>query len=140
MIFKRNASDFMTTNVIMASEGNTFEQVMTFFTEHKIQHLPVGEGNKLIGIISIKDLLNYVAVQFRLNPAASAADLSNNFSIATVMTANPITVEPDSPQQEVLEKLSTGRFQALPVVKEGYIQGIITNKDITRLYNYDLNH
>jgi len=140
MIFKRNASDFMTTNVIMASEGSTFDQVMTFFTEHKIQHLPVGEGNKLIGIISIKDMLSYIANQLKANQAATALDLGNNFSITAVMTVNPITVSPDSPQQEVLEKLSTGRFQALPVVKEGYIQGIITNKDITRLYNYDLNH
>jgi len=130
----------MTTNVIMASEGSTFDQVMTFFTEHKIQHLPVGEGNKLIGIISIKDMLSYIANQLKANQAATALDLGNNFSITAVMTVNPITVSPDSPQQEVLEKLSTGRFQALPVVKEGYIQGIITNKDITRLYNYDLNH
>jgi len=130
----------MTTNVIMASEGSTFDQVMTFFTEHKIQHLPVGEGNKLIGIISIKDMLSYIANQLKANQAATALDLSNTFSITAVMTVNPITVSPDSPQQEVLEKLSTGRFQALPVVKEGYIQGIITNKDITRLYNYDLNH
>lgn len=140
MIFKRNASDFMTKNVIVANEDNTFEQVMTFFTAHKIQHLPVGIGNTLLGIISIKDMLNYIAGEFKANPQCTQADLASNFTVKKVMTANPVTVEPEATQNEVLEKLSTGRFQAVPVVKEGYIQGIITNKDITRIYFYDLKH
>lgn len=130
----------MTTNVILASEGNTFDQVMTFFTEHKIQHLPVGEANKLVGIISIKDMLDYIANQLKANPLCTGEDLRSNFKISEVMTANPITVNLEAPQLEVLEKLSAGKFQALPVVHGEYIKGIITNKDITRLYYYDLKH
>ena len=56
------------------------------------------------------------------------------------MTADPITVEPNSSQKDVLEILAEGKFQAVPVVSEGIILGIITNKDITRIYYYDATH
>ena len=140
MIFKRNASDFMTANVIVAGENNSFEQVMTFFTVHKIQHLPVAENNKLIGIVSMKDILSFIAHQLNDNPMISKEMLNNNFSIKEVMTAEPVTVEPESTQKEILEILAAGKFQAVPVVKGGIIKGIITNKDITRIYHYDATH
>lgn len=140
MIFKRNASDFMTSNVIVAGENNTFDQVMTFFTKHKIQHLPVADNNKLIGIISIKDMLSFMAVQIAQNPMISAEMLNANFDIKQVMTPDPVTVEPEASQKEILEILSAGKFQAVPVVRAGEIKGIITNKDITRIYHYDATH
>ena len=68
---KCSVSDFMTANVIVAGENNSFEQVMTFFTVHKIQHLPVAENNKLIGIVSMKDMLSFIAHQLNDNPMIS---------------------------------------------------------------------
>jgi CBS domain-containing protein len=140
MIFKRNASDFMTSNVIVAGENNTFDQVMTFFTKHKIQHLPVADNNTLIGIISIKDMLSFMAVQIAQNPMISAEMLNANFDVKQVMTPDPVTVEPEASQKEILEILAAGKFQAVPVVRGGEIKGIITNKDITRIYHYDATH
>ncbi len=140
MIYKRNASDFMTPNVIVAGENNSFDQVMTFFTTHKIQHLPVAENNKIIGIISIKDMLSFMAAQLKENPSVDNAMLNTNFTVKSVMTANPVTVEPESSQKEILEILAAGKFQAVPVVRNGEIMGIITNKDITRIYHYDATH
>lgn len=140
MIFKRSASDFMTANVIVAGENNSFDQVMTFFTVHKIQHLPVAENNKLIGIISMKDMLGFIAQQLNDNPMVSKEMLNSNFNITTVMTPEPVTVEPESSQKEILEILAAGKFQAVPVVKGGLIKGIITTKDITRIYHYDATH
>jgi len=130
----------MTPNVIVAGENNSFDQVMTFFTTHKIQHLPVAENNKIIGIISIKDMLSFMATQLKENPSVDNAMLNTNFTVKSVMTANPVTVEPESSQKEILEILAAGKFQAVPVVRNGEIKGIITNKDITRIYHYDATH
>ena len=140
MIYKRNASDFMTGNVIVACVNNTFDQVMEFFTRHKIQHLPVAEGTRLIGIISIKDMLTFMQDYLAGSGDVSKAALNAAFSIEKVMTANPTTVSPDTPQKDILEILAAGKFQAVPVVKGGDLVGIITNKDITRLYHYDATH
>ncbi len=140
MIFKRNASDFMTSTVIVASVNNTFDQVMEFFTVYKIQHLPVTDGDRLIGIISINDMLNFMSGIINEENSITHFNLNKRFKVSEVMTPDPITVEPGSSQKEVLEILAEGKFQAVPVVSEGIIQGIITNKDITRIYNYDATH
>lgn len=140
MIYKRNASDFMTGNVIVAGVNNTFDQVMEFFTRHKIQHLPVADGSRLIGIISIKDMLRFMQEQISASPEISRASLNSSFHIDKVMTANPTFVTPDTPQKDILEILADGKFQAVPVVKGNELVGIITSKDITRLYHYDATH
>ncbi len=140
MIFKRNASDFMTGAVIVANVNNTFDQVMEFFTTYKIQHLPVADEDRLIGIISINDMLNFMSGIIKEDVSITHFNLNKRFKISEVMTPDPVTVEPNSSQKDVLEILAEGKFQAVPVVKEGIILGIITNKDITRIYNYDATH
>lgn len=140
MIFKRNASDFMTGAVIVANVNNTFDQIMEFFTTYKIQHLPVADNDRLIGIISINDMLNFMSGIIKEDVSITHYNLNKRFKVSEVMTPDPITVQPDSSQKDVLEILAEGKFQAVPVVSEGIIQGIITNKDITRIYNYDATH
>ncbi|MGB6942566.1 MAG: CBS domain-containing protein [Bryobacteraceae bacterium] len=52
-------SEIMTGRVITASPWNTVEECMRSMTEHRIRHLPVLDGEKVIGIISIGDLVNW---------------------------------------------------------------------------------
>ena len=130
----------MTGKVIVANVHNTFEQVMEFFTHHKIQHLPVTRDSHLIGIISIKDMLRYIDESIASGAALSKGTLSSGFHIDQVMTPNPIAVQQTASQKEVLEILSSGKFQAVPVLDGNAVVGIITNKDITRLYYYDSTH
>ena len=48
----------MTRDLITARPGDPLADVMEVMTEHKIRHLPVLEGDQLIGIVSIGDLVN----------------------------------------------------------------------------------
>ena len=48
----------MTRELITATPGDQLTEIMGVMTENKIRHLPVLEGDRLIGIISIGDLLN----------------------------------------------------------------------------------
>lgn len=130
----------MTGAVIVANVNNTFDQIMEFFTTYKIQHLPVADNDRLIGIISINDMLSFMSGIIKEDVSITHYNLNKKFKVSEVMTPDPITVQPDSSQKEVLEILAEGKFQAVPVVSEGIIQGIITNKDITRIYNYDATH
>jgi CBS domain-containing protein len=51
------AKDIMTSRVMCVSPEETAEEVMALMTEKKVRHLPVLENNKLIGIISIGDVV-----------------------------------------------------------------------------------
>ena len=51
--------DIMSGNVITVTPDNTIDDCMQLMTEKFIRHLPVVENNKLIGLISIGDLVKY---------------------------------------------------------------------------------
>lgn len=50
-------SDVMTGNVISANLADTVEQAMTVMSEKRIRHLPVVENGKVVGMLSIGDLV-----------------------------------------------------------------------------------
>ena len=56
-------SAVMTQNVITATPGDVLADVMDVMTENKVRHLPVIEGGRLVGIISIGDLINACRVE-----------------------------------------------------------------------------
>ena len=53
-------SEVMTTNVICVEPGWTVDQCMALMTEKHIRHLPVVENARLVGIISIGDVVRAV--------------------------------------------------------------------------------
>jgi CBS domain-containing protein len=52
--------DIMERRVVIARPEHTVEQCMTFMSEKRVRHLPVLEGEKPIGIISIGDLVKSI--------------------------------------------------------------------------------
>jgi CBS domain-containing protein len=50
-------SDVMSSNVLTVKPSDTVEQAMSIMSEKHIRHLPVLEGNKVVGMLSIGDLV-----------------------------------------------------------------------------------
>ena len=57
-ILKLKVSDVMTTSLITCSAADSIESVMEKMTYHHIRHLPVFESKKLVGIVSIGDMVH----------------------------------------------------------------------------------
>ncbi len=55
-----NVADIMTVDVLTASSSDTVNDCMELMTERRIRHLPVVEDNRVIGIISIGDLVQAI--------------------------------------------------------------------------------
>ena len=55
--------DIMTSGVITVDPSQTVEQCMALVTQKRIRHLPVCEDDKLIGIVSIGDLVKEVIAE-----------------------------------------------------------------------------
>ncbi len=53
-------SDIMSTGVISTSPDQTVNICMNVMTDKRIRHLPVVEGNKVIGLVSIGDLVKAI--------------------------------------------------------------------------------
>jgi CBS domain-containing protein len=52
--------EIMTTNVICVDPGWTADQCMALMTEKRVRHLPVLEDGRLVGVISIGDVVRAV--------------------------------------------------------------------------------
>lgn len=52
--------EILTGQVVKVTPENTVEDCMRLMTDHRVRHLPVVEGNRIIGIISIGDLVNWI--------------------------------------------------------------------------------
>ncbi|MHB8133926.1 MAG: CBS domain-containing protein [Anaerolineaceae bacterium] len=69
-------SSFMTKNVITASGETTLEDCMEIMTENHFRHLPILEGDELVGIVSIRDLV----AKLLMNKDALIIDLEKYIS------------------------------------------------------------
>ena len=52
--------EIITGQVIHVEPENTVEDCMRLMTDHRIRHLPVLEGGRIVGIVSIGDLVNWI--------------------------------------------------------------------------------
>ena len=52
--------DIMTAKVVTVRPDDSVEHCMQVVTEHRIRHLPVAEGDAIVGVISIGDLVKAV--------------------------------------------------------------------------------
>jgi CBS domain-containing protein len=52
--------EILSPKVVHATPGHSVEQCMRMMTEHRVRHLPVLDGGKIAGVISIGDLVNWI--------------------------------------------------------------------------------
>ncbi len=53
-------ADIMTTDVVTTTPSATIDDCMQTMTERKFRHLPVVDGDKVIGVVSIGDLVQAI--------------------------------------------------------------------------------
>lgn len=57
--------DVMTTRVVGVAPERTVEECMALMTDKRIRHLPVMEGERLLGLVSIGDLVKAIIAEQR---------------------------------------------------------------------------
>jgi CBS domain-containing protein len=51
--------EILSSHIVHVTPAHSVEDCMRLMTEHRIRHLPVLEGDKIIGVVSIGDLVNW---------------------------------------------------------------------------------
>jgi CBS domain-containing protein len=73
-VLSRKAADLMTTEIVTCSPTDLIAHVAKTMTDRRIRHMPVTQGEKLVGIISIGDV-----VKFRLDELQLEANVLRNY-------------------------------------------------------------
>jgi CBS domain-containing protein len=55
----------MTKNIISCSLNNSVTELMEMISSYKIRHIPIIEEKKLLGIVSIGDVVNHIIEQYK---------------------------------------------------------------------------
>ena len=58
-------SQIMTKNIIFCDLNTSVTQLMEIISSHKIRHVPIIEEKKLLGIVSIGDVVNHIIDQYK---------------------------------------------------------------------------
>jgi CBS domain-containing protein len=70
-VLEEPVSDFMTKTVITAREADTVDQLMAEMTTRRFRHMPVVERDRLIGLVSIGDLVKIHIAEIEMEAAAT---------------------------------------------------------------------
>jgi CBS domain-containing protein len=70
-VLKEPVSDFMTKTVVTAREADTIDWLMSEMTTRRFRHMPVVEMGRLIGLVSIGDLVKMHISEVEMEAAAT---------------------------------------------------------------------
>jgi CBS domain-containing protein len=115
--------DVMTRSLLAVEPAATVGEAATLMGERRAGSALVMEGDRLLGIFTERDIVRALGQHF---DAAGHA-------VSEWMTADPITVPPDTPVRDALERMISGGFRHLPVVDEEAVVGVVSMRDLSVL-------
>lgn len=130
-------SDVMTRRVRTLAADAKVSELRRFMAANEFHHVPILEDERLVGIISWRDLVRaYRAVRSAGEmdePGGFDPDdvLDQTSQIADWMTRKIVSVRPDEPLDAVIDLIADGDIHSVLVVDEdGQLAGIVTEKDV----------
>jgi CBS domain-containing protein len=110
-------------NVVTLGEAVSLGDVVATLAEKRIGAVVVVQGADIRGIISERDIVRALAKHGGDVLDRPAADF---------MTSKVVTCGVDDSVQEVMQKMTAGRFRHLPVVEQNALAGIVSIGDVVK--------
>lgn len=124
--------EIMTKKPFVVQERDPVGAVLSLFREQDISHAPVVRDRKLVGIISICDIIDHI---FKPRQRQTRGEIVGekvpvlSILIESVMTKQVITVLPKTKLKDAVKKMHKFGISSLVVVKRRKPVGIVTKRD-----------
>ena len=119
-------SKYMTQKLITATPDMSVEQAFLLMRTHRVRHIPVVEGEALVGIISDRDLRRPRWAE-HVDDWTAYYQINDSHVVIDVMTRNPETVRTSDNVLKAVKLFREHRYGALPVLnKDGDLVGILS--------------
>lgn len=122
-----NVSDIMSSPVFMMGPDEPISHARNLMLKHKISTVVVGEGEKMMGIVSKADLSRKLA---QAEPVWRRRPI-DRVPVSMVMTEDPITIYPEASITQAGNLMLENNINYLAVMKKGLV-GMVTGTDIVR--------
>lgn len=120
----------MTGNVQVVQITDSLTDVQTLMLNGGFHHVPVLDGDTLVGILSAADLSAFVRAL--PDPLKETGVILSKHTVSDVMTKAVATVSIDAPIREAVLHFAEGGYHALPVMIGARVAGIFTTRDLSR--------
>jgi acetoin utilization protein AcuB len=125
--------DFMSTNVVAVDEDTTLHDARKIMEAHKIRRLPVMRKGKLVGLVTLRMLLEAAPSPATALSIHELQYLLAKMTVKEIMVKEPHTVSPDMPAEEALQLGQDMGYGGFPVKDNGRLVGMVTESDIVRV-------
>ncbi len=125
-------SEWMTQKVFSVKPDDYISDVVKIIREKGVKHVPVVERGKLRGIVSDRDIKDYCPSRATSLDIYELNYLLAKTKVREVMRVKVVTTGPDIPIEEAAMVLYDKNIGCLPVVADGQLAGIISDRDIFR--------
>ena len=130
---KITVKEIMSKDLVSASPTDRLIHARRLMLESNVGRLPVLDDDKLVGMITSKDLMR-AFIDFRKKvPEKYQKSQIKEVLVEDIMSHNPTYVSKDMSITEVSEIIMETGYNGLPVVEGDDVIGIITQTDILRL-------
>jgi FOG: CBS domain len=111
----------MTSSVDWASQNTSIVEIAQMMKKGDIGSIPICDGDKLVGIITDRDIV--------LKVVAAGQNL-NNCTAMNVMNTNMVTVTAEQDVHEAADLMSKYQIRRLPVLEGGRLVGMLALGDL----------
>lgn len=121
---------WMTKSPVTIKPKDSLRHARERLAKYRINQLPVVAGEKLVGIVTDRDVRDAYPSSLRLFYGKDIDEFGDSHTVEEVMTYNVVSITPQSSLREATQQLRRRRFGALPVVEDGKLVGIVTRSDL----------
>lgn len=124
------AEQVMTTPVVALAPEAMVSEALRQFRANAFRHVPVvSSANRLVGIVSERDILRYLA-GLSSNYQPQEPTVKDDARVEQVMTPRVLTAAVDTDVRYIARLFVEHRIGALPIVKDHALEGIITRTNV----------
>lgn len=112
--------DIMSTDCVTVNLQDNIYEIAVKMKQNDIGFIPVVEGDKLIGVVTDRDLV----------VRGYADKHSGSSAVKDVMSEDVTTITPDMSVDEAAKLMASNKIRRLPVVDNGKLVGVVAIADL----------
>jgi len=151
----KEVKDIMNTKVLCFSPKDTVFEVAKKLSEKKISGAPVVERGKVVGVVSVSDIVRFMRTKLKIGSSHNLPSLTllaldfimtgkdfvdlkkdikliSNVKVEKVMSKKIVSIGPEASIFDAANLIEKHDVNRLPVIKDGKLVGIVARADLIR--------